>query len=95
MTKISISVPDELAEQLPVEPAERQAVLALGLKEWRIRRALERYERGEGSLAYAAQQAGISLREMIPLAYAHGLTPKVEAGWLSGDPLSLDDAARL
>jgi hypothetical protein len=43
MTEISISVPDELAEQLPDEPAERQAVLELGLKEWRIRRALEAY----------------------------------------------------
>lgn len=95
MTEISISVPDELADQLPVEPAERQAVLALGLKEWRIRRALAGYARGEGSLAHAAQQAGVSLREMIPLAYAHGLTPRVDASWLSGDPLSLDDAAKL
>ena len=40
-------------------------------------KALQAYKRGEGSLAYAARQAGISLREMIPLAYAHGLTPKV------------------
>ncbi len=95
MTEISLSVSDELAEQLPDEPAERQAVLELGLREWRIRRALEAYARGEGSLAYAAQQAGTSLREMIPLAYAHGLTPKVEAGWQSGSPLSLDDAAKL
>jgi hypothetical protein len=95
MTEISISVPDELAERLPDEPAERQAVLELGLKEWRVRRALDAYQRGEGSLAYAAQQAGISLREMIPLAYAHGLTPKVDPSWQSGGGLSLDDAAKL
>ncbi|WP_213291273.1 hypothetical protein, partial [Bradyrhizobium sp. sGM-13] len=52
--------------------------LVLGLREWKVRKALEAYGRGEGSLAYAAQKAGVSLREMIPLAYAHGLTPKVE-----------------
>jgi len=95
MTIISISVPDELAQQLPAEPTARQRVLELGLQEWRIRQALETFKRGEGSLAYAAQQAGISLREMIPLAYAHGLTPKVDPGWLSGGPLSLDKASRL
>ena len=95
MTIISISVPDELAQQLPAEPTERQRVLELGLQEWRIRQALETFKRGEGSLAYAAQQAGISLREMIPLAYAHGLTPKVDPGWLSEGPLSLDKASRL
>jgi predicted HTH domain antitoxin len=76
-TKISIPVPDELAEQLPADPEEQRQVLILGLREWRVNKALQAYKRGEGSLAYAARQAGISLREMIPLAYAHGLAPKV------------------
>ena len=49
----------------------------LGLREWKVRKALDAYQRGEGSLAYAAQEAGVSLREMIPLAYAHGLKPTV------------------
>jgi hypothetical protein len=75
---VSIAVSEELARQMPPDPAEQQEVLTLGLREWRIRRALDAYRRGEGSLAYAARQAGVSLREMIPLAYAHGLTPKVE-----------------
>jgi hypothetical protein len=95
MTTISISVPEELAQQLPAEPIERQRVLELGLRQWRVRRALDAFERGEGSLAYAAKQAGISLREIIPLAYAHGLTPKVDPAWLTGGALSLDKAARM
>ncbi len=94
-TTISILVSDDLAQQLPAEPAERQRVLELGIKQWRVRRALEAFQRGEGSLAYAAQQAGVSLREMIPLAYAHGLTPKVNPAWFPGGPLSLDQATRL
>jgi hypothetical protein len=73
---VSIAVPEDLAHELP--PDQWREVLVLGLREWKVRKALEAYGRGEGSLAYAAQQAGISLREMIPLAYAHGLAPKVE-----------------
>lgn len=75
---VSIAVPEELVRELPSSPVERQEVLVLGLREWKVRKALEAYERGEGSLAYAAQRAGVSLREMIPLAYAHGLTPKAD-----------------
>jgi hypothetical protein len=75
---VSIPVPEELARQLPPDPQERQQVLVLGLREWKVRKALEAYGRGEGSLAHAAHVAGVSLREMIPLAYAHGLTPRAE-----------------
>jgi len=73
---VSIAVTEELARQLPPDPQERQEVLVLGLREWKVRKALDAYQRGEGSLAYAAQQAGVSLREIIPLAYAHGVVPE-------------------
>jgi predicted HTH domain antitoxin len=76
---VSIAVTEELARQLPPDPQERQEILVLGLREWKVRKALDAYQRGEGSLAYAAQKAEVSLREMIPLAYANGVTPKVEA----------------
>lgn len=75
---ISITISDELAQQLPADPGEQQKVVALGIREWRIRKALEAYKQGEGSMAHAARQAGVSLREMIPLAYAYGLEPKAE-----------------
>jgi hypothetical protein len=75
---VIIAVPEELARQLPSGALERQEVLTLGLREWRVRKALEAYRRGEGTLAYAACQAGVSLREMIPLAYAHGVTPRID-----------------
>jgi len=85
-SNVSIPVPEELARQLPPDPEQRQEVLVLGLREWRVQKALNAYRQGEGSLAYAARQAGISLREMIPLAYAHGLEPKAE-GEDAGEPL--------
>jgi hypothetical protein len=71
---MAISPPAEKStRELPPNPAE-----GAGLREWRVRKALEAYARGEGTLAQAAQQAGVPLHEMIPLAYAHGFTPKVE-----------------
>ena len=34
--KLSIPVPDELAQLLPDEPQEQQQVLVWGLREWRV-----------------------------------------------------------
>jgi len=94
-TFVSFGLPSELAAGLPDDPADRAEVLELGLREWRIRKALEAFARGEGSLAFAAEQAGISLREMIPLAYAHGLEPRLPTGRGAEVPLSLEAAADL
>lgn len=50
----------------------------LGLKQFKIGRAIKRYKKGGMSLAKAAELAGISIREMISIAYAHGLEPKYD-----------------
>jgi len=69
-------------------------VLELGLRYWRVREALEAYRRGQGSLAYAAERAGISIREIVPLAYASGLAPRVDEDRLA-EPLTLEQAEEL
>jgi hypothetical protein len=94
MTTLSLAVSEEVARQMPEDPTDRQQVLELGIREWHIRHALEAYRRGEGSLAHAAGQAGLSLREIIPLAYAHGLEPKMAEGLLDS-PLSGEQASNL
>lgn len=93
-TYVTITLSQELAEELPPDPVTRTEVLAIGLQQWRVRQALEAYRRGEGTLAYAAQQAGVSIRQIIPLAYAYGLSPEVDPAWLS-DELSIDQATQL
>ena len=93
-TYVTIPVSPEMAEELPPDPATRTELLTMGLQQWRLRQALEAYRRGQGTLAYAAQQAGVSVRQIIPLAYAYGLTPPVDPDWLSSD-LSPDQAAEL
>jgi hypothetical protein len=95
-TKVSVKIalPSALARQLPADSVVRQQVIELGLKHWRVRQALEAYRQGHGTLAHAAEQAGVSLREMISMAYAYGLEPKLNSNWLS-EPLTIDEAAKL
>lgn len=92
---VSIPIPSSIADQLPTEPGEREQVVELGLREWRIRQALVAFELGEGSLAFAAQRAGIPLREMIPLAFAHGLEPRLAPEVEGKERLTLKEAADL
>jgi predicted HTH domain antitoxin len=54
-----------------------------GLREWLITEALEAYQNGEGTLAYAAERAGVSLREMIVAARMRGILPEVESTLLT------------
>ncbi len=74
--EVAIAVAREFAQQLPTEPDEGRQVLELGLREWRIRKALEGYRRGEGSLAFAAQQAGVPLSD-DPSGLCPWLDPEV------------------
>ncbi len=94
VTYITIPTSSEVAARLPPDPVTRAQVLEMGVRQWRIQRALEDDRQGRGTLAYAAQQAGVSIREMIPQAYAYGLTPPVDPDWLS-KPLSLEEASEL
>ena len=93
-TFITLRVPLTVADQLPTDPTTRTYLLELGLRQWRVIEALEEYRQGRGTLAYAAEQAGVSLREIIPLAYAHGLTPLTDPKTLKR-PLRLDQATQL
>lgn len=78
MKTITVRLPDYLAEELPMNESSISEILRMGLKQLKIEKAVERYKKGGMSLAKAAELAGISIREMIPAAYAHGLEPKYD-----------------
>lgn len=90
---VTIQLSEDVAHELPSDPATQAEVVAIGLQQWRIRQALENYKQGEGTIAHAAQKAGIPIRQIIPLAYAYGISPKVDSE-LPAD-LSIDQAANL
>jgi hypothetical protein len=52
-----------------------QEVIRLGLYQLRVRRALELYQAGGGSLGYVAEKMGLSKRELIREAKSRGLEP--------------------
>ena len=92
--RISVDAPVAVARELPVDPVERTEILRLGLREWKIRKALEAYQRGEGTIAYAAHRAGVSLWEIGSIARAHGLKPGIELRVLEGE-MTLERASLL
>ena len=94
MKTITIRLPDYLIEELPEEESSIYEILKLGLKQLKIEKAIARYKRGGVSLAKVAELAGISVREMIPIAYAHGLEPKYDES-LAKSKISLERAIRL
>ena len=78
MKTVTLRLPDYLAETLPVEESSLCEILKLGLKQFRIERAIKRYKKGDVSLAKSAEMVGISIREMVSIAYAHRLEPKYD-----------------
>lgn len=94
MPTVTFSIPSELAAQLPTTAEAQRRVIELGIRHWKIERALDEYAGSRCTLARAAEIAGVTLREMIPLALAAGLEPEVDAEHVDR-ALSLDEAAKL
>lgn len=94
METITIKLPDYLAQKLPKEESVIQKVLELGLKQLEIEKAIEKYKKGGISLAKSAELAGVSIREMIPIAYVHGLEPPYDQ-LLMESPVTLEIAKKL
>lgn len=73
---LTITLPARLAREL--ESATHDflvELLARGLREFKVERALERYARGEMSFGAAAQQAGVSQGDLARYACALGMEP--------------------
>ena len=71
-----LSLPAPLAHELGSATQDFLAdLLARGLREVKVERALERYARGGMSFGAAAQQAGVSQTDLSRFAYARGMEP--------------------
>ncbi len=74
--KLTLTLPAPLAHELGAATQDFLAdLLARGLREIRIERALERYGRGGMSFGAAAQLAGMSQTDLARHAYARGMEP--------------------
>lgn len=85
MPSISARLPDDEAEELErvteMLGEDKSSVirkaLSEGLRDLRIRRAVERYQTGEVSVNQAARIAGVSLGEWLEIARERNLTSQL------------------
>lgn len=81
---LTLSLPAPLAHELGAATQDFLAdLLARGLREVKVERALELYARGGMSFGAAAQQAGVSETELSRFAYARGMEPPFSAQTLA------------
>lgn len=81
---VTLTLPVPLAHELGEATQEFLAdLLARGLREVKIERALERYAQGGISFGAAAHQAGVSQSELARHAYARGMEPPFSAQTLA------------
>jgi predicted HTH domain antitoxin len=77
---------DEVAELLDEDRSTTiRKALREGVAELRTRRAVERYQSGDASVAEAARIAGVSLGEWLEIAHERNLTTQLAPGDLSED----------
>jgi predicted HTH domain antitoxin len=96
MPSISARIPDDEREELDDvadllgedRSTTIRKALAEGLRELRIRRAVERYQSGDVSVNQAARLAGVSVAEWLEIAHERNLTTQ-----LGPDDLDRDAAA--
>ena len=81
---LTLSLPAPLAHELGSATQDFLAdLLARGLREVKVERALERYARGGMSFGAAAQQAGVSQTDLSRFAHARGMEPPFSAETLA------------
>lgn len=81
---LTLTLPAPLARELGSATQDFLAdLLARGLREVKIERALDRYARSGMSFGAAAQEAGVSESELARYAYARGMEPPFSAETLA------------
>ncbi len=93
MTTVKLKLPEELVKELPKKDKPIQRVIRLGLTQYKAELALKEYKKGKMTLAKAAELAGLSIREIIPIAYAYGLEPKFDEALMTEELTSKKAAA--
>ena len=78
MRQVTLTIPDDLSVQLEPYRDNLDDLLRIGLREVKVEQGLALFKEGRISLWKAARLSGVSLREMVQCAVAHGLKPMVD-----------------
>jgi predicted HTH domain antitoxin len=73
---VTLEIPERWFQGLDwAQTATLQEVIRLGIYQLKVRRALEMYQAGAGSLGYVAEKVGLSKRELIHEVRTRGIEP--------------------
>jgi predicted HTH domain antitoxin len=73
---IKLEIPEDMLKNFDIkDTTQLKQIIKMGIKQMRIEKALQSYEKGKISLAKAAELADIQLSEMMMQASARGLKP--------------------
>jgi predicted HTH domain antitoxin len=73
---ISVEIPEQWLKGLDWDQRTVvQEIVRLGTYQLKVRRALDMYQAGAGSLGYIAEKAGLSKRDLIREARSRGIAP--------------------
>jgi predicted HTH domain antitoxin len=73
---ITMEIPEQWLQDLDLDQGMViQEIVRLGVHQFKVRRALEMYQAGAGSLGYVAEKTGLSKRDLIREARARGIEP--------------------
>jgi hypothetical protein len=73
---VTVEIPERWLQDLDWhQEAVVQEIIQLGTYQYKVRRALEMYQAGVGSLGYVAEKVGLSKRDLIREARARGIEP--------------------
>ena len=78
MSTVTITISDELSEQLAPYQNHLDILLQKGLREIKLERSLTLFRQGQISIWKAARLANVSLREMMQFATVHGVYPPMD-----------------
>lgn len=73
---VQVEIPEEWLQDLEGDRSTMMyEILRLGVYQFKVRRALEMYQAGAGSLGYVAEKTGLSKRDLVREARARGIEP--------------------
>ncbi len=76
---VTLEIPERWFQGLDwAQTATLQEVIRLGIYQLKVRRALEMYQVGAGSLGYAAEKVGLSKRDLAREARSRGIEPSFD-----------------
>lgn len=72
---VTVKIPREWLAGLPEEDLTYQQIFRLGIRQYKIERAIQLYRDGVGSPGYISAQLGLPKRDLIREFRLHGIEP--------------------